>query len=91
MRFDFPAGARSVTILHAKYGSDAAGTWGLWYSTDSGSTWTQVGSSVTSTSSSLIPAVFNVNVSIPVRFELRKTDGLITRRVCLDDFQISAN
>ena len=91
MKFDFSAGAKTVTILHAKYGSDAAGTWGLWYSTDSGSTWTQSGATITSSSTTLIPAVFDVNVTVPVRFEIRKTDGLTTRRVCLDDFQISAN
>ncbi len=91
MKFDFAAGAKTVTVLHAKYGNDAAGSWGLWYSTDSGTTWTQTGSAVTSSSSTLIPAVFNVNVSVPVRFEIRKTDGIAARRVCLDDFQISAN
>ena len=91
MKFDFPAGAKTVTILHAKYGSDAAGTWGLWYSTDGGTTWTQSGPTITSSTTTLVPAVFDVNVSMPVRFEIRKTDGSTSRRVCLDDFQISAN
>lgn len=90
MKFDFAAGAKTVTVLHAKYGADAGGAWGLWASTDSGTTWSQVGDTVTSTTTTLIPAVFNVNLAVPVRFEIRKMDGLTTRRICFDDFQISA-
>jgi hypothetical protein len=90
MKFDFPGGAQTVTILHAKYGSDAAGSWGLWYSTDAGTTWTQSGGTVAPATTTLTPVTFAVNVPGPVRFEIRKTDGSTTRRVCLDDFQISS-
>jgi DNA/RNA endonuclease G (NUC1) len=91
MKFDFPTGAKTVSILHAKYGNDAAGTWGLFYSTDGGSTWTQTGNTINSTSTTLISAVFNLNVVGPVRFEIRKMDGSTTKRICFDDFQIAAN
>lgn len=91
MKFDFPGGAKTVTIQHAKFGSDAGGSWGLWYSTDGGTTWTQAGGTVTSSTTTLTPAVFNVNVVGSVRFEVRKTDGSTARRVCLDDFQINNN
>jgi len=71
------------------YASDAASTWGLWYSSNGGSTWTQAGASVTSSSSALRAATFPVNVSGSLRFEIRKTDGS-SRRLNLDDFQITS-
>ena len=43
MLFDRTAGAGTVTIHHASFGSDASGTWALFSSQDGGSTWTQVG------------------------------------------------
>ena len=89
MKFDFPNGAQTVTIQHAKYGSDTAGTWGLWYSTNAGGLWTKVGADVTSSGTTLAPAVFTVNINSPIRFEIRKTDANTSRRVCLDDFQIT--
>lgn len=89
MKFDCPFGAQTVTIQHAKYGTDTGGAWGLWYSTNSGGSWTQVGSTVTSATTTLTPAVFTVNINLPIRFEIRKTDGSTSRRVCLDDFQVT--
>ena len=43
MQFDRTAGAGTVTIHHASFGSDASGTWGLFSSQNQGSSWTQVG------------------------------------------------
>src|SRR5512140_3611828 len=45
MRFDRAAGAGTVTIHHASFGTDASGTWGLFASQNGGTTWTQVGAS----------------------------------------------
>ena len=88
MKFDRTDGASTVTVMHAKYGTDANSTWGLWYSTNSGSTWTQVGSSVTTSSTILQTASFTVNITGTIRFEIRKTDGT-TNRVNFDDFTIN--
>ncbi|MEA5503660.1 EndoU domain-containing protein [Halotia wernerae UHCC 0503] len=44
MKFDRTTGAGTVTIKHAKYGNDASTTWGLWCSTNSGTSWTPVSS-----------------------------------------------
>ncbi|HZU52387.1 MAG TPA: PKD domain-containing protein [Holophagaceae bacterium] len=88
MLFDFPTGAKTVSVKHGSYGSDGATTWGLWYSTNGGSTWTQAGSSVTTSSSTLSTATFTVNVTGAIRFQIRKTDGS-SNRVNFDDFQIS--
>ena len=88
MTFTFATGAKTVSVKHAKYGSDGNSTWGLWYSTNSGSTWTQAGGTVTTSSTTLATATFTVNVAGAIRFELRKTDGS-ANRVNFDDFQIA--
>src|ERR1041385_3102671 len=40
-------GAGTVSIQHAVFGTDGSSTWQLWWSTNNGSTWTQVGSTIT--------------------------------------------
>ena len=69
------ASAGTVTIQHAKYGSDGSSNWELWKSTNSGSTWSKVGSTVTTSSTSLTTASFAVNSAVATRFEIRKTTG----------------
>ena len=88
MNFDFPTGAKTVTVKAAAYGTDAGSTWGLFYSKNAGSTWTQVGSSVTTSSTTLATSTFAVNVTGALRFELKKLDTASTR-VNFDDFQIN--
>ncbi|MGC2237128.1 MAG: DNA/RNA non-specific endonuclease [Pyrinomonadaceae bacterium] len=69
------ASAGTVTVEHAKYGSDGTSTWELWQSTDSGSSWTKVGATQTTSSTSLTTASFTVNSSSAIRFEIRKISG----------------
>ncbi len=88
MTADHPNGAATVTILHAKYGTDANSTWELWYSTNSGASYTRTGGTVTTSSTVLTTASFTVNVSGVIRFEIRKTDGS-SSRVNFDDFSIT--
>ena len=101
MNFDWLSGAQTVTVLHAAYGTDLTPpapalppppmTWGLWYSTDSGVTWTQSGTDVTTSTITLTPATFTININQPIRFEIRRTDAPVATsfpRICFDDFQI---
>lgn len=88
MKFNRTDGAGVVTVKHAKYGTDANTTWQLWYSTNSGSTWTQTGATVTTSSTTLATASFTVNITGTIRFEIRKTDGT-TNRVNFDDVVIN--
>jgi endonuclease G, mitochondrial len=88
MKFNITTGASTVTIKHAKYGSDASSTWQLWYSTNSGSTWTQTGSIITTSATTLQTASFTVNVSGTIRFDIRKTDGS-ANRINFDDITVS--
>jgi endonuclease G, mitochondrial len=86
MRFD-RTGAGTVTIRHASFGSDASGTWGLFQSTNGGTSFTQVGTSRSTTGGSLATATFTVNVSGAIRFEIRKLDGG-ANRINVDDIRI---
>lgn len=80
--------AGTVSVQHAKYGSDASSTWELWKSTNSGSTWTKVGSTVTTSSTSLATASFTVNSASAIRFEIRKVSGG-TNRINFDNISIT--
>jgi hypothetical protein len=88
MRFDRTTGAGSITIKHAKFGSDASTTWGVWCSTNSGASWTQIGSTINTTSKTLQTATFTPNISGKVRCEIRKTDAT-TNRTNIDDIVIT--
>ena len=88
MKFNRTDGAGVVTVNHAKYGSDANTTWQLWYSINSGTSWTQTGSTITTSSTTLSSASFTVNITGTIRFEIRKTDGT-TNRVNFDNFTIN--
>lgn len=80
-------GIGTVTVNHAKYGTDANSTWELWVSINSGSSWTKVGNTITTSSSTLSSASFSVNQSGSARLEIRKTDGS-TSRLNIDDIAI---
>ncbi len=88
MKFNLGSGATQVTVKHARYGSDASSTWELWYSTNGGSSWTKTGSAVTTSSTTLSTATFNLSLSGNVRFEVRKLSG---GRLNIDDITITDN
>jgi endonuclease G len=89
MLFDMPNGSSQVTILHALYGTDASCTWGLWYSTNGGSTWAQTGSNINTSSTTLSTATFDMSIDGNIRFEIRKLSG--TGRLNIDDVNITDN
>jgi endonuclease G len=88
MRFDRTTGAGTVTIRHASFGTDPSGTWALFSSVNGGASWTQVGTSRSTTGGSLSTATFTVNIAGTIRFEIRKLDGG-TNRINLDDISIT--
>ena len=81
------SGAGTVSIQHAVFGTDGSSTWQLWFSTNSGSSWTQVGSTVTTSSTSLQTVNFTVNNGNAIRFEIRKVSGG-ANRINIDNIQI---
>lgn len=89
MLYNVTTGIATVTIKHGTYGSDASSTWGLWYSTNSGSTWTQSGSNMTTTAT-LQTQSFTINVTGTARLEIRKLSGG-SNRIDIDDITINDN
>jgi endonuclease G len=73
-QFDF-ASAGTVTIQHAVFGTDGASSWELWVSTNGGSTYSKVGSTVNTSTTTLTTASFTVNSAGAVRLSIRKTSG----------------
>ncbi len=88
MSFDRTAGAGTVSVKHASYGSDANGAFALYWSQDGGSTWTKTGANVTTAPDTLATASFTVNRSGTIRFQLRKLGGA-SSRINLDDVAIT--
>ena len=88
MGFDRTTGAGTVAIHHARFGSDAKGSWGLFVSQDHGVTYTQVGSTVSTTTSKFATATFTVNLPGNVRFDIRKLDGG-ANHIDIDDVKIT--
>src|ERR1044072_779765 len=80
-------GAGIVSIQHAVFGTDGPSTWQLWSSTNNGSTWTQVGATVTTSSTTLQTASFTVRNSNAIRFEIRKVSGG-SNRINVDNVQV---
>ncbi|MGZ8549254.1 MAG: DNA/RNA non-specific endonuclease, partial [Chitinophagaceae bacterium] len=80
-------GASTISVKHTIYGTDLSSTWQLWASTNSGSTWTQVGSTITTSSTTLQTVNFTANYTSAVRFEIRKVSGG-SNRINIDDISI---
>jgi endonuclease G len=78
--------AGRVRILHGSYGSDPAASWGLWYSTDQGRSWQQAGTEVTTASTQLTEAVFELFISKPLLLSIRKSSG---GRLNIDHISVS--
>ncbi|GAB2690837.1 hypothetical protein GCM10011495_10650 [Hymenobacter frigidus] len=89
MNFDLTGGAGVVTVGHARYGTDANGTWELWASGNSGASYAKVGSTVTSTTTTLSTASFTVNLAGTVRLQVRKTDAS-TNRLNFDNITVES-
>lgn len=87
MLFNLSNGISLVTIKHATYGTDGASTWGLWQSVNSGSTWTQVGSTITTTNT-LQTQSFTMSTTGIVRLQIRKLSGG-SNRINIDDITIT--
>jgi endonuclease G len=86
--FDF-ASAGTVTIQHAVFGTDGTSSWELWASTNGGSSYFKVGSTVNTSSTTLATASFTVNSAAPVRLSIRKTGGG-ANRINIDNVTVNS-
>lgn len=89
MNFDITTGIDSIKILHAKYGNDANSTWRLEASTNGGTSWDAYQSTtITTSSTSLTEASFEINLAGNVRLRIVKLTGG-TARLNFDDISYS--
>ena len=91
MNFDKPNGAGTVTVQAANYGNDTGGGFKLEISTNSGTSYTQVGADVTGLTNALTTYSFTPNQAGPVRlrFTALGATPVTTPRINLDDVTIS--
>jgi hypothetical protein len=76
MNFDVTNGLSSLTIYHAKYGSDGNSTWRLEVSNNNGSSWdAYVSSDITTSSTTLTAETFNIDMCGSLRFKIVKRSG----------------
>ncbi|MFC3560293.1 DNA/RNA non-specific endonuclease [Pedobacter jamesrossensis] len=81
MNFDV-SGAKIIYVSHAKYGTDANSSWQLLASTDGGKTYTQLGTDIAETSTTLVTDSFKVSTTGKIRFQVKKAG---TTRINIDD------
>ena len=81
--------AGTISVQHAVYGTDGGSSWALYQSTNSGGSWTQVGASVNTSSTSLATANFTVNSANAVRFKVVKLTGG-TNRLNIDNISVTS-
>jgi endonuclease G len=84
MNFDI-SGVNTLYIKHAKYGTDPVSVWQLLMSSDGGKTYTQVGNDINENNTTLVTDSFKVNVTVKVRFEIKRTGTTTNDRVNIDD------
>lgn len=81
MNFDIDS-ISMIKINHAKFGSDGNSELTIWMSTDKGVSYTQIGNTLTTNSSTFITDSIKITGNKPARFQIRK---LGTTRVNIDD------
>ncbi|WP_169089823.1 lamin tail domain-containing protein [Paenibacillus sp. PL91] len=85
MNFD-AAGAKTVKVSHASFGTDTGAVWKLQKSVNSGTSWTDV-TGTFSPSSTLAVQTITVNENASVRFRIL-VSGTSGSRINIDDIQI---
>ncbi len=74
----------TITVQHAVFGTDGSSKWILLASGNSGSTYSRIGDTVTSSSTTLQTASFTVNVTGSIRIKIQKVSGG-SNRINIDD------
>jgi endonuclease G len=85
MNFNISTGVSAISFNYAKYSTEANSTFELWASTNSGTTWQKLGTTLTASTTTLTKASFTATYTTAVRFQIRKLSG---GRLNIDDFDI---
>lgn len=85
MNFDAPNGMSEISFYAANFSNDTGGVLQVNYSTNGGSTWQQLGETI-SVTSTLTQYTITENISGDIRFQFKKTSGT---RINVDDVLIT--
>jgi uncharacterized repeat protein (TIGR02543 family) len=86
MNSDKTNGAGTITIYHAKFGTDNSSRWKLQLSINGGTNWIDVGTTVNTTSTTLSAQNYTINQSGNIRFKIVKLSG---DKLNIDDITIT--
>jgi len=87
MNFNMDNGVKILRVRHAKYGNDGNSSWRLVASYDNGQSWSFVGNTVNTTSTTLNTVSFELNETRSVRYGISKRSGG-SSRINIDNFEI---
>ncbi|NMB82684.1 MAG: T9SS type A sorting domain-containing protein [Ignavibacteria bacterium] len=85
-------GAGTVSFKYRRYGTDAQVDWKVEYSTNDGSSWTQIGSTFTAPASDVVQdfsQTVNITGNIRIRIKRATESGTSNRRLNIDDISIT--
>ena len=85
-------GVGVVSFLYRRYGTDAQGDWKVEYSTDGGTTWTQIGSSFTAPTTDVVQTfseVLNLEGNVRIRIKRATESGTANQRLNIDDILLT--
>ena len=86
MNFDIVGGVFRVVISSGTYGTDGPSSWQLWASTNSGYSYSQMGSTITTSSPVLKTDTIVISAVGKVRLSIRKVSGA-ANRLNIDDIE----
>ncbi len=92
MTEDRPGGMSNLSFSYSRYGSDPQTAWRVQWSTNSGTTWTQIGANITADGTvKTFNQTANINGNVRIRIIPTNTTGSADRRMNIDDIVLSPN
>jgi len=87
---DKTGGLGTLSFQYRRYGTEAQVAWKVEYSTNGGTSWTQVGSDFTATADvQTFTEVLNIAGNVRIKFSLVNDTGTTDRRVNIDDILLT--
>ena len=89
---DKPNGLGTISFYYRRYGTDLQVDWKVEYSSDGGTTWTQIGQPFTAPASDdvqLFSEVVNVQGGVRIRIKRATEEGTTNKRLNIDDILVT--
>ena len=91
---DLTTGLGTISFQYRRYGTDSQVDWMVEYSSNGGTSWTQIGSSFTAPASDDVQTfsqAVNVGGNVRVRIKRATESGTTNRRLCIDNITMTAS